>query len=70
MTASLFPTKLTDPRAYALGNLHDRPLRELAEGWRRTRGPQFSRVCRRAFEVLRDPAAPPFVNLYDVLAGV
>lgn len=65
---TVVPLRYGFARAYALGNLHDRSLRDLAGGWRQTHLPRFGDLCRRAFEGLSDPAAPPFVNLYDVLA--
>jgi MoaA/NifB/PqqE/SkfB family radical SAM enzyme len=37
-------------RSLALGNLHQAPLRELAERWLAERYPAFRRLCRRAFE--------------------
>ena len=66
---TVVPLRYGFNRAYALGSLHDRPLRDLTEAWRQTRLGQFGGLCRRAFEGLGDPAAPPFVNLYDVLAN-
>lgn len=66
---TVVPLRYGFSRAHALGNLHNRPLVDLAEAWRQTRLGQFGELCRRALEGLKGPAAPPFVNLYDVLAN-
>jgi len=55
-------------RAFALGNLFDAPLGELAAGWRRERATEFHQVCRRAFEDVTAPADLPFANWYEVVA--
>lgn len=63
------PLRYGFARLYALGNLHDRPLRELARAWRTAQYQKFTHLCRQTFEQLSAPAAPPFVNLYDALAN-
>jgi Fe-coproporphyrin III synthase len=55
-------------RAYALGNLHDARLPELAREWRRERLPAFHRLCKRAVEERDEPDAPRFFNWYERVA--
>lgn len=55
-------------RAYALGNLHERPLRALAADWRRTRYDRFRRLCRQVFADITGPAELPFANWYERIA--
>lgn len=57
-------------RAYALGNLHDGRLRELASSWKRERSGAFQELCRRALAELHKPAALPFANWYEVMADL
>jgi MoaA/NifB/PqqE/SkfB family radical SAM enzyme len=54
-------------RRYALGNMYDRPLRELMEGWRHDSLADFSALCRAVFDEVIVPAESPLVNWYDVL---
>jgi Fe-coproporphyrin III synthase len=55
--------------AFALGNLYDRPLEELAPEWRARCLPAFSQVCRQAFDDATAPADLPIANWYEVVAG-
>lgn len=60
------------PRAHALGNLHERPLRELARAWKAQGYRRFEALCRQTFDkVTGDPAREslPFVNWYELLAA-
>jgi Fe-coproporphyrin III synthase len=63
------PLEFGFARAFALGNLLDAPLGELAARWRRERLTEFSRVCRSAFDAITAPAELPFANWYEVVAA-
>lgn len=52
---------------YALGNLHEAGLRELAYRWRRESYPEFRRLCQAAFDEATAAAPLPFVNWYAIL---
>lgn len=67
-SGAVVPLEFGFARAFALGNLRDAPLGELAERWRRERLPAFSRVCRGAFDAITAPAELPFANWYEVVA--
>ena len=54
-------------RAYALGNLHDAPLGELAVSWKRDRYHRFRELCRQVFKEITVPSDLPFANWYEVL---
>ena len=69
---SVVPLQHGFPRAHALGNLHDRPLRELAQSWKAHGCARFQALCRRTFDkVTGDPGRDslPFVNWYEILAA-
>ncbi len=55
-------------RRYALGNLHEKPLRELSIAWRSERYADFSALCRRVYADLSLPDALPIANWYEVMA--
>jgi hypothetical protein len=55
-------------RAFALGNLHDADLRELAERWRGGRHAEFRRVCRIVYDRLTGDDETPFSNWYELVA--
>jgi MoaA/NifB/PqqE/SkfB family radical SAM enzyme len=57
-------------RRLELGNLHQAPLSELAAAWHEQRAPAFADVCRRAFDVLTRPDAPPVTYWYAALAEI
>ncbi len=52
-------------RAYALGNLHQEPLGELAAAWRKTLYPDFRRLCRAAYEDLEADEGVSLANWYE-----
>jgi len=62
------PLQFGFPRPYALGNLHEHSLKELADVWRREGHGPFHDLCRRTFEDVTDDEGLPFVNWYEVLA--
>jgi Fe-coproporphyrin III synthase len=62
------PLEFGFARAFALGNLREAPLPELAGRWRCERLPAFARVCRETFDALTMPAELPFANWYEVVA--
>lgn len=55
-------------REFELGNLHDRPLGELAADWKLSRCGGFYDFCRRGWSTLADEGAPDLVNWYDALS--
>ena len=55
-------------RQFALGNLHDAPLAELMERWRRDQLQAFRALCRRVFQATTKPAELPYFNWYETLA--
>lgn len=52
-------------RAYALGNLHQAPLGELAAAWRKDRYPGFRRLCRAAYQDLEADEDATLANWYE-----
>jgi hypothetical protein len=56
-------------RAFALGNLHDARLRDLAGRWRGERLAEFRRVCRSAYERLTGETDIPYSNWYELVAA-
>jgi Fe-coproporphyrin III synthase len=52
-------------RAYALGNLHQAPLGELAAAWRQAIYPGFRRLCRAAYEGLEAEEGTSLANWYE-----
>ncbi len=52
-------------RAYALGNLHQAPLGELAAAWRQAIYPGFRRLCRAAYEDLEADEGASLANWYE-----
>lgn len=61
------PVQYGFAREYALGDLHDSPLRELMNRWRREQLQNFRALCRRVFQLSTQPAELPFFNWYEVL---
>jgi MoaA/NifB/PqqE/SkfB family radical SAM enzyme len=61
------PLQFGFARAFALGNLREAQLGELAGRWRRERLTAFSRICRSAFDEITAPAELPFANWYEVV---
>ena len=55
-------------RGYALGNLQEASLGELAVRWRRANYRSFRALCLRVFEEITAPAQLPFINWYDVIS--
>jgi MoaA/NifB/PqqE/SkfB family radical SAM enzyme len=67
-SGAVVPLEFGFARAFALGNLREAPLPELAARWRRERLLAFERVCRGAFDHITAPTDLPFANWYDVVA--
>jgi MoaA/NifB/PqqE/SkfB family radical SAM enzyme len=67
-SGAVVPLEFGFARAFALGNLREAPLSELAARWRSERLPAFARVCRTAFDDITAPAELPFANWYEVVA--
>jgi MoaA/NifB/PqqE/SkfB family radical SAM enzyme len=54
-------------RKYALGNLQQAPLRELAARWKQERYQPFRDLCRRVFEGITTADGLPLTNWYDAI---
>jgi MoaA/NifB/PqqE/SkfB family radical SAM enzyme len=61
------PMEFGFPRAWALGNIHDRPLRDLATAWIEARYPAFRSLCRQVYDSLMHEPETSIVNWYDHL---
>ncbi|MGH9406055.1 MAG: radical SAM protein [Terriglobia bacterium] len=55
-------------RQYALGNLRQARLSQLAVGWRRVGYPALRRLCRNVFEEATAPREFPYFNWYEAIA--
>lgn len=64
---TVVPLQYGFARRFALGNLHEASLRELAERWRRRGYNEFRRLCSDVFDELTDTSQPRFVNWYEVV---
>lgn len=64
----VLPLQYGFSRAYALGNIREAPLHELAASWRHERYPAFRDLCRQVFDDLAVAADLPFTNWYEVIA--
>lgn len=65
---TVVPLEYGFSRAFALGNLHDAGLRDLAERWRGDRLAEFRRVCRSVYERLTGETDIPYSNWYELVA--
>jgi MoaA/NifB/PqqE/SkfB family radical SAM enzyme len=63
--ASVVPIGYAFARAYALGNLHQARLHDLAAVWRRERYAAFHRLCQRVFDEVTAGDRLPFINWYE-----
>lgn len=66
--AQVVPIHYGFPRAYAIGNLNDAPLRSLLQCWRRSHLPSFHALCRRLYDDTVALPKPEFFNWYERLA--
>lgn len=57
------------PRSFALGDLHEARLSELAARWRDERYHVFQGLCTEVFDELSTPARRPYTNWYEAVAG-
>ncbi len=64
---TVVPLQYGFARRFALGNLHEASLRELAERWRRHGYNEFRGLCSNVFDELTDTSQPRFVNWYEVV---
>jgi MoaA/NifB/PqqE/SkfB family radical SAM enzyme len=64
---AVVPIQYGFDRAYALGNLNDASLREMATTWRHDSYARFRNLCQRAYEDLTKPAELPFTNWYETI---
>jgi MoaA/NifB/PqqE/SkfB family radical SAM enzyme len=58
-----------DP-SFALGNVRESSLAEIAAGWKRKQGARFRAVVRAGYRAATAPDAPLFLNWYEWLDGV
>jgi MoaA/NifB/PqqE/SkfB family radical SAM enzyme len=65
---TVVPLEYGFARAFALGNLYDAGLRDLAERWRGERLAEFRRVCLSVYERLTGEPDMPFSNWYELVA--
>jgi MoaA/NifB/PqqE/SkfB family radical SAM enzyme len=65
---TVVPLEYGFARAFALGNLHDAGLRELAQRWRGERHAEFRAVCRNVYDRLTGDSELPFSNWYELVA--
>lgn len=66
---TLVPLQYGFPRPFALGNLHQHPLPELAARWRQERYPRFRELCQRTYTTsLSTPTDLPFFNWYEAVS--
>ncbi|MEQ9482051.1 radical SAM protein [Coleofasciculus sp. F4-SAH-05] len=56
-------------RQYALGNLRQASLKQLAANWRRECYPSFLELCRRVFDELTAPTEIPITDWYEAIAS-
>jgi MoaA/NifB/PqqE/SkfB family radical SAM enzyme len=56
-------------RTYAVGNLHDAPLRASSDRWKRETYPAFRALCHAVFAEVTAPTPLPFLNWYDAIGG-
>jgi MoaA/NifB/PqqE/SkfB family radical SAM enzyme len=64
---TVVPLQWGFPRRYALGNLQDASLGQLARRWRRETEPSFRALCRQVFEDAS--SGPPLFNWYAAVAA-
>jgi MoaA/NifB/PqqE/SkfB family radical SAM enzyme len=55
-------------RAFALGNIHQARLADLAPHWRANVYPHFRKLCRHVYNELAAPSNPPIFNWYEAVA--
>ena len=65
---AVVPLQYGFPRAYALGNLANARLSEMAETWGRNSKPAFHALCRAAYEQVTSATTPRFISWYDTVA--
>lgn len=64
---AVVPLQYGCARRFALGSLHDAPLRALARAWRADGHLAFRRTCASALRAIAAPRDLPFVDLYREL---
>jgi Fe-coproporphyrin III synthase len=65
---TVVPLQYGFPRAYALGNLNERSLEEVAVYWSKHLQPDFAALYECVLGKLAQPAELPFVNWYEFVA--
>jgi len=64
---TLAPVEYGFGREYAIGNIRERRLRELAPEWIAEGYPRFRELCRRVYAEACQPSDLPFLNWYELL---
>lgn len=67
---TVVPLQYGFPREYALGNLNEVSMTEMADQWLRHARPRWERLCDRASGLLCAASELPFVNWYESLTAV
>ncbi|MDP9120723.1 MAG: radical SAM protein [Acidobacteriota bacterium] len=64
---TVVPVEYGFARRFALGNLHQARLAELAPRWRQERYPEFQSLCRDAFAAFAADPETPLLNWYEAV---
>jgi MoaA/NifB/PqqE/SkfB family radical SAM enzyme len=67
---TVVPLQYGFPRAYALGNLNDTSLMDMAQQWFSTARLPWEGLCDRTTSLLCEPAELPFINWYESLVAM
>lgn len=65
---TMVPLQYGFPRDFAIGNIREGRLPQLAQRWIETRGDDFRALCRGVYAELLDPNALPFHNWFERIA--
>jgi len=66
---TVVPTRYGFDRSYALGNLHQQRIRDMATGWRTDTGPRFHALCRQLYDSMCSNGQDQFFNWHERLAA-
>lgn len=67
---SVVPLQYGFPREYALGNLNDMAINEMADVWFREARLNWQALCARTTSSLCQPAELPFINWYEFMIAI
>ncbi len=65
---TIVPLQYGFPREYALGNLHQYSLSDLATRWRQTNLVSFNLLCRRVLDEIKSQTNTPIFNWYETVS--